>query len=564
MKILRPLFLTALAAFLASAQAQPPPAPEGSDRDAIPRAEEATAVAGSGAGAGSGSGTGAAAQTTPFDPQLLLLQSLEGLEEIAVPELPEQVQSARSDTMPDLQALPQLLLPFAEDASPVQLWQQQQSQLQSLQTRLEVQIWRLWQRVLHAALQDKSLPPALIPWVELRELLRNPLLAQSERENLLRQWSGRYSQHPAALVAKNLEMLLHRPNKNQNKRIAVVLPLSGPLQPAGLLVSAGVQIAWFNLQQSQDNHVELVFFDSNQDAQTLTNQIMSSEVHLVLGPLDKRMVDDFSNTLADNQLHPPVLLLNRTEKPLPNTDFWQFGLPVEQEISALVRFARSNGYQRAGALMSETRSGLRAGDALETAWRDLGGDWIGTEVVAARGDLTEIGRDLLLLEASRRRHALLERITGTKLVHRPRQRSDLDVLFIAAPGGRGHQVTAALAYNYLRGVPLYSLSNIYQPQETSNVFDLESVTFMDMPWMIRPPQELGYDVGLTALEYRKRLVAFGIDALNVALRLERAPPDERLPHWGATGLLTADNRQRLSWSPVPVTVKQGLLIPLAP
>ena len=546
MKILRPLFSAVLAAFLASAQAQAPSAAESSDAAPVLQEEEALAPA------------------TPADPRRLLLQSLEALEELAVPELPAQVQSARSDTLPDLQAVPQLRLPFAKAASPVQLWQQRQNQLQSLKARREVQIWRLWQRVLHAALQDKSLPLALIPWVELRELLRNPLLAQSERENLLRQWSGRYSQHPAALVAKNLEILLRRPSSNQNKRIAVVLPLSGPLQPAGLLVSAGVQIAWFNLRQRQNSRLELVFFDSNQDAQTLTNQIMSSEVHLVLGPLDKRTVDDFSTTLADNQLHPPVLLLNRTDKPLPNADFWQFGLPVEQEISALVRFARSNGYQRAGALMSETRSGLRAGDALETAWRDLGGDWIGTEVIAARGDLTEIGRDLLLLEESRRRHALLERITGTNLVHRPRQRSDLDVLFIAAPGGRGHQVTAALAYNYLRGVPLYSLSNIYQPQETSNVFDLESVTFMDMPWMIRPPQELGYDVGLAALEYRKRLVAFGIDALNVALRLERAPPDERLPHWGTTGLLTADNRQRLSWSPVPVIVKQGLLVPLAP
>ena len=493
-----------------------------------------------------------------------LLRTMEAMEQLNIPRLPEEVIADRSDSLPDLTAIPTLDLKVPLRGSAAVAWQKQQQVIEDGSARRELLMWRIWRRLLYIPLDKAQLPNLLKPWLELRDLLRDPFLVLAGRSESLQQWPQRYPGHLTAHLAGHLQSLLQRDNREvRAKRIAVVLPLSGALQQAGWLVSTGIRTSWFRLRQQGLKLPELLFFDSNQQTRTLTNQIMSSEVQLVIGPLQKDRVDEFAATLAEHPLHPPTLLLNETEAKLPDDNFWQFGLPVEREIQALVLFARSRGLQRAGALMMASRAGLRAGDALEAAWLELGGEWIGTEVLTGQGEITDAGRDLLLLAASSRRNATLQRIISTKVQHIPRQRSDLDVLFIAAPGSRGHRITAILAYNYLKDIPIYALSSIYRPEESGNEFDLEDVTFMDMPWITFGPQALGYDQSMEAPEYRKRLIAFGIDALLVALRLDRAPPDERLPHWGVTGVLAREDH-RISWTPGPATVTQGIARPVQP
>lgn len=495
-----------------------------------------------------------------------LLHSMEAMEQLNIPHLPsEYLFDPRTlPTFAERPAPPPLPLPKRAKASPLAT-----SGKSERQRQLQQMADRIWQRLLYIQWPTEQVPEILQPWQVLLQLWRPPLSERGEMppapSEILRIWQEQYPHHPARRMADKLQLLLVPPPASEIQRIAVLLPLSGAMQPAGQLVSTGIRIAWFHLPETQKKRIELLFLDSNESAQTLVNQVISSRVHRVIGPLHKERVAQFAVTLAENPNHPPVLLLNQAEGVPERPGFWQFAIPVEMEVEALVDYARSQGLKRAGALMSETHAGLRAGAALEAAWLEWGGEWIGTELISRQEHLVETGRDLMLLDVSSRRNALLQRITGMKYKHIPRQRQDLDLLFIAAPGRRGHQVTAVLAYNYLKGVPLYSLSSIYQPENTSE-FDLESVTLMHMPWILHSPKELGYtDPQLEQVQYRKRLVAFGVDALEIAVRQTQLPLRRDIPHLGTTGVLTGDEKLRhIIWKPTPVTVKRGKLVPINP
>lgn len=532
---------------------------------------------------------GAAAQqeaASPTDPLHRLPLVHGALEQVGVPMLPVEVSSRLASTLPDTQGLPPRLLPPQYRSSA--LIQTEANQTETIQTeasqtapatisrREEVLIWRIWRRLLLSGLQSESAPAILKPWLELLDILRNPAQTDSGRLASLAQWKqSQAREHPAQFVVRHMERLLRGLRTDKKQRIAVVLPQTGDLKPAGDLIATGIRIAWFQLraQRLQNNNPaplpELLFLDATVPVNQLVNTVLSESIDLVIGPLDKERVVNFVNTMRIHANHPGTLLLNRLDADegeisgaisaeRRRRDFWQFGLPVEEEIASLLHFARSRGLERAGALMIDTQAGLRAGNALEDLWLELGGEWIGTEIVSGQGELTEAGRDLLLMDSSDRRGQLVQRIINRRLESIPRPRQDLDVLFIAAPGNRGLEVTAALAYNYLKEVPLYSLSSIYQPQRLVNEFDLEGVRFMDMPWMVEAVSQLGYDEQFADRQYRHRLLAFGIDAFNLALRIERGAIDQRLPHWGVTGLLSSNDRQQIEWKPVPVIIRKGL------
>lgn len=489
----------------------------------------------------------------------------EALENIGVPPLPVEVSTGLASTLPDRAGLPQQLLPPQKAASESRHWLSQQQQGRDAQRQATL-VWRIWRRLLPTNLQMATASPILHPWLVLLDLLRDPLQTLTARQAVLTQWKQDHPDHPALRIANHVERLLELQQAAQKRRFAILLPQSGPLNAAGDSIAAGIRIAWFAQHggTAAGPVPELLFLDSTLPPSQLVNAILSEKIDLVIGPLDKTLAAQFVEAMRIHSNHPQTLLLNRLDKGTPDTAFWQFGLPVEQEIASLVHFAKSHGLRRAGALMIDTPAGLRAGTALEDLWLDLGGEWVGTEIVSGRGELTEAGKDLLLLDTSVRRAQLLQRVINRRLQSTPRPRQDLDVLFIAAPGARGLEVTAALAYNYLKEVPLYSLASIYQPQRLVNEFDLEGVRFMDMPWMVKPVAQLGYDEEFSQARYRHRLLAFGIDALALAQRIASNTLGDRLPHWGVTGLLTTNRQQRVEWIPVPVVIRRGVPELLAP
>lgn len=484
----------------------------------------------------------------------LLNQTLESLERRKVPWLPAEVASTRSDTVVDFSG--SLDVPVQALYSGVRA----QSKAPAMQSRnySEVLVWSIWHRLLYSNIRVRS-RDVLSPWLQLRNILRNRFLTSEAKLGRVLMWQSQHPRHPASLIAHDLQIRLAGLHRIQQlKKIAVLLPLTGELSAAGHLVSKGIRIAWFKLKKELHQVPELRFFDSAQEPGQLINGLLAAQIDLIIGPIDKKKLIPFAQQLSEHSLHPKVLLLNWTDDPLPNSKFWQFGLPIEEEVNALARYAYARGIRRVGALIAESNIGLRAGAALEDIWYALGGEWIGTEVISSGSELSEVGRDLLLTNRSQRRHVRLQRIIGSKIEHIPRRRQDLDGLFIAAPGGRGHQITAALAYNYLEGIPLFALSSIYQPQDSGIEFDLESVIFVDMPWMVMPTERLGYPPIYNDHAYRKRLIAFGIDAFNVALRIAVSPLDIKMPYWGVTGILTRD-QQKVIWTPAPVTLSEGVL-----
>ena len=113
-------------------------------------------------------------------------------------------------------------------------------------------------------------------------------------------------------------------------------------------------------------------------------------------------------------------------------------------------------------------------------------------------------------------------------------RADADMLFLALDHDEARTVRA-----YLGTIPVYATSSINAGDRGAlAAFDLASVTFVDMPWLLEPdhPAVMNYprpEPGSTDIE---RLYALGIDAWRIAQLLLAGARELKLD--GVTGELT--------------------------
>jgi outer membrane PBP1 activator LpoA protein len=124
---------------------------------------------------------------------------------------------------------------------------------------------------------------------------------------------------------------------------------------------------------------------------------------------------------------------------------------------------------------------------------------------------------------------------------------------------QGRLVRPALQFHRAGDLPVYSTSDIFEPDAQANS-DLEGVIFPDMPWVISP-DAVSTQLRDALMRYwpvrargRGRLYAFGFDAYRLIplLKAGKIGSEHAIP--GMTGLLSIDDRGRvhrqLDWARV--------------
>jgi len=319
------------------------------------------------------------------------------------------------------------------------------------------------------------------------------------------------------------------------ERVAVLLPQTGRFAAPAGAVRAGMLAA--EQAQAPGKRPALRFFDSSddQDATALVRQAAAEGARLVIGPLQKRAVDQLA---AAASLPVPTLALNVTSgAPHPPTELFQFALSPEDEAVAVANQAWAKGYRRVLMLYPDGPWGGRLARAFREQWGRLGGQIVDGEVYDPSSDsFAQPIQRLLSMDGVRQG-----------------QRLERPFIFLVATAPKARKIWPQMqqaAGSYVP--PVFCTSHIHSSQfDPQGVQELAGLYFVDIPWLIAPSpdepvsrRDLERNSSQVQGDY-SRLYAMGIDAYRLAPRLAymASHPDASLK--GETGTLRLNPLRRV-------------------
>ncbi len=406
---------------------------------------------------------------------------------------------------------------------------------------------RLSDESLRAALQQPD-TPRLQAWLQLAMLSRSDSTARLKAD--LNQWLAANPTHPAAQPLPGGMSFLLEPALERYK-IALMLPLSGRLAPAGEAIRDGFLASYYAGLGAGDPQPELLVLDRLRFPSTgaAYRAAVDLGAALVVGPLTRSAVRELG---AESPRPVPVLALNRSDSPLPQADtaLVQFSLAPEDEAEHLAALAFGRGARRALLLRPAGAWGDKMERALRDRWRDLGGTIADSAAYGGAEDYAKSMTAALGLTASEKRSRDLRSRLGlsSQLELTPRRRQDIDVVFMLSRNPQEAQaLKPLLSYYYAGDLPVYATSSIHRGTVDPANQDLEGIQLVDLPWLLgsNPGLRLTIASGDTGSDVYTRLNALGADAhrLQGLFRQLQAGPDALVR--GDTGLLTLDPQLRI-------------------
>ncbi|MGH8136469.1 MAG: penicillin-binding protein activator, partial [Steroidobacteraceae bacterium] len=383
--------------------------------------------------------------------------------------------------------------------------------------------------------------PLLAGWLELGRIVADARAGSLGVQRRVQAWRSRYPAHPAS--DELWRELIETPASGGDlpRQIALLLPLSGRAEAAGIAVRDGILGAYY--EQAANSRPRLRIYDvAARDAPSSYLQAIADGSDFIIGPLTREEVsslaslaDGRATTLALNFLPDGVVVPER---------FYQYALSPEDEARQVARRAVADGHLAGLTLVPQSDWGRRVQAAFAAELTAAGGQVLDQADYA--GDAADFNE-------------LLQKLLRTDGKRGSTPRADARFIFVAAQPLAGRAIRTQLRFNYASALPVYATSDIYDPSGTSNV-DLDGVMFLDMPWILDPygpaqaARESAERVWPDRAGPRGRLHAFGYDAFRLVGELRRLHRKSSPPLPGLTGRLEIDDQGRvhreLDWAQV--------------
>ena len=430
--------------------------------------------------------------------------------------------------------------------------------------RLEIEENRelLWQSLMLAGNLDiyrNSLNGVLVSgWLELANLAK----VHADKPDLLitklELWRAMYNEHPANLqmpidMARAEAARSYKPNT-----IALLLPESGSLASSAKNIRDGFLAAIYDIPANERPTIQ--FFDSsaNADSQELYQQAVDHGANFVIGPLKRESVEN----LASMEYFPvPVMTINRlSDEQMLADNFYQFGLPVEDEARQAATKAWNDGLSRAIVLVPTGTVGERTSSAFIEQFERLGGETQQVVSYAPGNDYSRAVQELLGVDKSIERFRTLQQTIGINLKHEARRRKDTDFLFFKASVKQARRIKPFIDFYYAHDLPLYSTSSLYSGKfEPILDRDLNNVMFCDIPWLLSDDYQLVETKNKlsniwpnSTKSASARLFALGYDLYTLIPDLNKLKNFPQYHKQGLSGLLSVDQlghiQRNLSWA----------------
>lgn len=396
-------------------------------------------------------------------------------------------------------------------------------------------------------------------WLELALLSRNTLV---QLPGDLTLWLQNNPRHPAADgLPGGLAYLVDQPQAPA--RVALLLPLSGRLAPAGRAVQDGYLASYYaaRLAGEANHEIMVVDMDVHPSASSAYDNAVARGANLVLGPLSKQSVAELNN-------HPdrpvPVLALNRHEEEgtvfTGSSALVQLALAPEDEARTIAGLAYGQGARRALIIRPEGEWGSKVAQALIERWQELGGSFADSVTYRDRSDYSADIKQALGIPASEQRARDIRDLFATNVEFNARRRQDIDAIFLlSANGSEARSLKPLLAFHYAGGLPVYSTSSIYGGNPDPRDRDLDGIHFVEIPWLLgaAPDLRVAIAAGDTGSDAYTRLNALGADAFLLQARFQQLQAGADALLRGNTGLLSMDPQLRIRREPSPATFDGG-------
>jgi outer membrane PBP1 activator LpoA protein len=449
-------------------------------------------------------------------------------------------------------------------------------------------LWHHLQRTDNAALQaarGADAAPQWQAWLELALISREQGALRTAE---LARWQTDNPGHPVAMdLPGGLDFLVQP--LPAPRRVALLLPLSGRLAPAGQAVLDGYIAAHFKAGESGVQPELLVLDTTSYPATTdAYNAALAQGAQFVVGPLHKEGVADLMTypgrpvpvlalnrvSAADAALSAPppditsapdaILPAGQSAMPASNAALVQASLSPEDEARQLARLAYGRGARSALVVRPAGDWGVKVEKALADQWRQLGGRLADAAVYSTQESYSESLTGALGLAASRQRARLVRDMLADNVEFTPRRRQDVDAIFLLArSGSQARAIKPLLAFHYAGTLPVYANTGVYSGVPHPGDRDLNGVTLVETPWLLGGNQalRLALDAGERDNGAYTRLNALGADAHLLQSEFGRlqAGPDALLR--GNTGLLTMNPDLQILRESLPATFDGGELVP---
>jgi outer membrane PBP1 activator LpoA protein len=431
----------------------------------------------------------------------------------------------------------------------------------------------LWQRLREAAPAPAPIvadtgDPVVDGWLRLAAIAGPGESNPARIRSALGTWQRRHDGHPANARIVPALQARYRALTVYPSRIALLLPLSGPLAPAAEAVRDGFVAAQLDAAAA-DVDTSLTVWDTQAlGAAEAYAGAVADGADFIVGPLRKEAVLEISRNRSRRV---PMLALNdpgREELP-PGGGLYRFALSPEEEAAQAAVRAVSEGHEHLAALVpangwgDRLLGGFREGmqDIEDAALVDYG------YFPSSAADFSSPIRRLLRLDQSEGRYEEIRRATGTVMEFEPRRRADVDALLIAAPAPAARQLRPQLRFHFAADLPVYMTSAALAPQVEENR-DLDGVIFADIPWLADAAH--AGDPRWQALESyapegvrRARLYAFGADAFALVPAIwSGIGADMQVLLRGLTGTLRVEPDGRIARDLAFLTLRSGELVSL--
>lgn len=431
---------------------------------------------------------------------------------------------------------------------------------------LKRSIWHDLQRVDSEQLQEAATTTRdsrWRGWLDLALLTRAPLSVQLQSLPL---WLQNSPQHPAAdPLPGGLAYLLNQPRTGQ--RVALILPLSGRLAPAGRAVRDGYLANYYAARESGGQEYDILVLDQDSygSANVAYDAALRQGANIVVGPLSKEAVAE----LASRSQRPiPVLALNRLEDintlPQGSSALVQFALAPEDEARNIANLAFGRGARNALIIRPDDEWGSKVAQALIERWTELGGTIVSSVTYGKREDYSASVKEALDIPASEQRARALREILATNIEYNARRRQDIDAVFLlSGNGAQARSLKPLLAFHYAGSVPVYALSSIYSGVSDPRDRDMDGINFVEIPWLLDENSDLKEAIaaGKTGSAGYARLNALGADAFLVQSQFSQLQAGADALFRGNTGLLGMNPKLQITRELEPTTFDEGVIKP---
>ncbi|WP_254774395.1 penicillin-binding protein activator [Marinobacter sp. AC-23] len=378
-------------------------------------------------------------------------------------------------------------------------------------------------------------------WLELAANIRAPELSIDDQGRIIRRWQNNWPGHPAAQILPSELQLIASLAENRPEKIALALPLKGPLASAGKAIRDGFLAAYYQDESADRNKTDIRVVDtSDTPFGELYKELAAQDIDLIIGPLEKEALASLTSMKT---LPVPALGLNY----LPDgqkapSGLYQFGLSAEDEARQIADQLSTQSINQVLVLIPHGEWGDRIEAALLKRMKQNGAVALDIERFFREDNLREVTADLLGITVSRDRAIQVERTIGLNVEFEPRRRQDAEAIVMVAEPAVARQLKPLFAYYFGGDLPVYSPSIIYEgTPDAGRDRDLNQVMFTDIPWVLNENNPLRDEASNVLPGTRGqlgRLFAMGTDAWKLSKRLPLLRQVQTAAVDGQTGQLT--------------------------